>query len=87
MSDLKSILLAAPQGSHSPVDNKLKEMIKRWDAPPTAIQILEVLDHAINGALASSTVVMVLQIVYRATLESEGKTHEEVITHAKWRNE
>ncbi len=84
MSDnLKTALLSAPE---SQLDAKMKPLIEKWGEPPTAIQLLEVLDHCIHGALASSLVVKLLQLLYDDTLKAEGTTHEEVVKLATWRD-
>lgn len=84
---LKELLLSAPDDRHSPVDPSLKKLIALWDDPPTALQVLHVLDMAIFGALASDLVVTVLQTVYRTRLEAEGITHEQLVPLATWRIE
>lgn len=84
MSDLKTALLTAPD---SQLDARMKPLLEKWSDPPTAIQVLEVLDHCIHGALGSSLVVKLLQILYDDALKAEGKTHEEVVPLATWRND
>lgn len=79
---LKELLLSAPE---SQLDAKLHPIIQTWPDQPTALQILEVLDHCIHGALASGVVVTLLQIFYKKTCEAEGVTHEELVPKATWR--
>lgn len=79
----KEVFLTAPDHQ---LDARMKALVEKWDEPPTAIQILEVLDHCIHGALASGLVVKLLQIFYYDTLKAEGKTHEDMVKLATWRN-
>ena len=83
-TNIKAIFLSAPDHQ---LDAKMQPLVEKWDDPPTAIQILEVLDHCIHGALASSLIVKLLQTFYYDTLKAEGKTHEEVVKLATWRND
>lgn len=77
-------LLAAPD---SQMDAAMKPLIEKWGDPPTPLQILEVLDHCINGGLASGFVVKVLQILYDTACKEANVTHEEVVKDAVWRKE
>lgn len=81
---MKDILLAAPD---SQLDAAMKPLIEKWSDPPTPIQILEVLDHCINGSLASGFVVHTLQIVYDMSCKEANTTHEEVVKQATWRQD
>lgn len=83
MSELKTILLSAPD---SQLDASMFPLISKWDEPePTSIQVLEVLDHCINGSLASGFIVTFLQTLYDIALKREGKTHQDNVPLAKWR--
>ena len=82
MEELKEILLSSPD---SQLDAQMKPLIRLWDDPPSAIQILEVLDYCIHGSLASGLVVSVLQIQYDAACKREGVTHDLVAERATWR--
>jgi hypothetical protein len=84
MSELSGILLTAPDHW---LDHKMRPLIQKWEDPPKAIQILEVLDHCIHGALAAGAVVALLQVCYREALDREGTTHEAVLPLATWRPE
>ena len=72
--------------SDDQLDKSMKTKMEEWPDNPSSIQILEVLDKCIFGSLASGFVVSVLQWIYDATLKLEGKTHEENIPLATWRN-
>lgn len=74
-------------GSDSMLDASMHPLIRKWDEEPTAIQILEVLDHCIHGALASGFVVKALQVAYDLACIRESTTHEEVVKLATWREE
>lgn len=78
----KFILLGAPNAQ---LDASMKPLIEKWGNPPTPIQILEVLDHCIHGALATGIVVTVLQMMYKDACIQANTTHEEVIKNASWR--
>lgn len=76
-------LLAAPE---SQLDPSMKPLIEKWADDPTPIQVLEVLDHCVHGALASGFVIQVLEILLRDALKREGITYEMVVEKATWRN-
>ena len=75
------------QMSDSSIDGAMKPLIEKWSDPPTPKQVLEVLDHCINGSLASGFVVSALQALYEITCKREGVSHEEVLKDAPWRQE
>lgn len=82
MKALVDLLLAASDGQ---IDASMKPLVEQWSDPPTALQVLEVLDHCIHGALASGFVVATLQVVYDVRCREEGVTHENVAEKATWR--
>ncbi len=65
--------------------DSMKPLLAKWANPPTALQVLEVLDHCIFGALATTLVITVLQTEYDNRLHAEGTTHEEILKFATWR--
>jgi hypothetical protein len=67
------------------IDASMIPLLERWDEPPSAIQVLEVLDRCIHESLASGLVVAVLQAAYDQALAREGTTHEAVVKGATWR--
>jgi len=79
---MKEILLEAPD---SQLDASMKPLVQKWSSPPKAIEILEVLDHVINGGLASGLITTVLQNMYTEALVREKVGHDEVVKLAKWR--
>lgn len=80
----KKILLTAPD---TQLDASMKPLIEKWLEPPTPIQILEVLDHCVHGALASGMVITMLQMMYKETCAQANTTHEEIVKSATWRDE
>lgn len=84
MNEIASYLMKAPD---SQLDAAMKPKIAAWSDPPTALQILEVLDACIHGSLASGFVVRLLQMMYDDARKTEGKTHEEIAKDATWRVE
>jgi hypothetical protein len=84
MSVLKDHLLKAPE-EH--LAKSVKPLIEKWDHQETALQVLEVLDLCIHGALASTFVIQILQSLYDAALNNECTSHDETIEFALWRTE
>ena len=81
---LKALLLSMPD---SQLDSALHPLIEKWSEPePTSIEILEVLDFAINGGAASTSVVIALQAFYEGALKAESRTHAANLPLATWRN-
>jgi hypothetical protein len=80
---LVDLLLEAPDDQ---LDSGLKPYIEGWSNPPKALEILEVLDKAIYGGLASAFVISVLQSLYDGAVRDEGTTHEAVVKLATWRD-
>jgi hypothetical protein len=83
MKEIVEHLLKAPDRQ---LDAQMKPLIEKWSDPPTALQVLEVLDYCIHGSLASGFVVSVLQILYDMRCKAEGVTHEQLEPQATWRN-
>jgi hypothetical protein len=83
MKEIIEHLLKAPE---SQLDIQMKPLIEKWNDPPTALQVLEVLDFCIHGSLASGFVVTVLQTLYDMRCKAEGVTHEQLEPKATWRN-
>jgi len=81
-SKLVQMLLLAPDGQ---LDAKMKPLIEKWDDPPTALQVLEVLDHCVHGAIASGMVIGLFKAMLDGCLSREGKTLEDVTALATWR--
>ena len=72
--------------SDNQLDESMKVLIRKWSTPPTSLELLEVIDKIIFASLASSFVLSFLQIMYDSTLKNEGKSHNDIVTHASWRN-
>lgn len=73
--------------SDSQLDASMFEKIRSWSDPPTALQILEVLDACIFSGLASGFVVKLLQVYLESTMAHEGTTLDKLVEHATWRNQ
>jgi len=82
MKPLVDMLLEAPD---SQLDSKMLPFIRKWSDPPKAVEVLEVLDYCVNGALASGVVMQVLNILYERTCSAENTTHDAVAKLATWR--
>jgi hypothetical protein len=77
------LLLEAPD---SQLDASMKPLIAAWGDTPKAIQVLEVVDHCIFGALASEFIMKALTMIYEDRLKEEGITHESLVPLATWRH-
>lgn len=82
--NLKALLLEAPD---TQLDKNMQPLVMQWNNPPSAIQILEVLDHCVHGALASGIVITLLQQQLKTQLVAENISREELNKQAHWRNE
>ncbi len=67
------------------LDRSMHPYIEKWSAPPTALQVLEVLDRCVHGALASSFVIGSLRAMLGIALKGEGKTLEQLEPEVTWR--
>jgi hypothetical protein len=84
MPTLRELLLTAPD---SQLDASMVELVKSWSDPPTAIQVLEVVDLCVFGSLASGVLVTLLQYELEDAFKREGTTLKEVLKLAVWRPE
>ncbi len=71
--------------SDAQLDGSMRPYLEKFDNPPKAIQLLEVLDLCVHGSLASSFVIITLDILLKDSIEREGTTYEEVVKQASWR--
>lgn len=85
--ELAEILLAAPEHENGLFDVSMKPRVRAWSDPPKAVEILEVLDLCINGALASGVVIGLLRLGYQQACATEGVTHAQLLPLATWRGE
>ena len=81
--ELISLLISAPD---TQLDSNVKPLIKKWDTPPKALQILEVLDACVHGGLASTLVVKLLEKFMHEAIQLEGTTYEALVAQATWRS-
>ncbi len=78
----KALLLDAPD---SQLDKSLKPLIQKWSEPPSALSILEVLDKAVHGGLASKFAMEVCEILLKDALMRENITLDNLVKQASWR--
>lgn len=82
---LKEQMLSAPSEQ---MDDAIKNIIReKWDDEPTAIQILEVVDHCVYWGASSDFVVRVLNLYLESALKTENKTFDQLIEDATWRKD
>lgn len=79
---IRDLLIKMSDGQ---IDASMHPLLEKWNEPPTALQVLEVLDKCIHGSLASGFVVTVLRAAYGQALAREETTHEIVVQGATWR--
>ena len=84
MKDLVDALKSAPDLQ---LDSRMQPYIAKWGDPPKAIQVLEVLDYCVHGALASGIVMRILEMILDDAIKAEGTTYEAVVAQATWRTE
>jgi len=82
-SAVKRVLLEVPG---SMLDAAMLPYVQKWSEPPQALEVLEVLDHCIHGALASGLVVQLLQQEYGDALKREYLSHGQLVPLATWRD-
>lgn len=76
------LLKTAPD---SQLDNGLKPLLAAWANPPTALQVLELLDQCVYCGGASGTVMTLLEAMFDDRIKAEGVTYDSVAEHAVWR--
>lgn len=79
---IKTTMLQAPA---TQMDESIRAIIREWDDPPTALQVLKALDFCVHGGAASSFVVTALQIVLRSACARENTTLTALVAQASWR--
>jgi len=83
LTDLVAFLKAAP---HSEIDKFAVAKMETWSELPTSLEVLEVYDMCIYGALASPIAMTAISYLYSYLLKSENKVHDDNVPHAPWRN-
>jgi len=73
--------------SDDQMDPRLHPYLRKWPNPVKAIEVLEVLDMAIHGSLASGFVISTFKALYDMALKREGTTNDRVVKLATWRKE
>ena len=84
-NSLKQHLLTAPESQLDPAMRKYIEA--EWQAEPSALQILEVLDKCIHFGLASGLVIMLLESMLNAAVQRERTDMAALEARATWRAE
>lgn len=82
--NIKDLLLQAPD---SQLDNSMKELIKKWSEPVSALEVLEVLDKSAYFSLASDFTMQVLHLSLNEALGREQTSLQELTSKATWRGE
>lgn len=81
---LKERMLSAPD---SQISDGIKRIIReKWDDEPSAIQILEAVDHCVFWGASSDFVVRALNMYLEMAIKREGTTFKKIIEDATWRN-
>lgn len=65
---IKELMLIAPSAD---MTDGIREKIKKWKEEPSAIEILEVLDHTLYYNSAAEMVIYVLQMMFELKSEEE----------------
>lgn len=71
----------------SVLDASMQPLISSWSNPPKAIEVLEVLDKCVHSALACTTAIMALEVLFNEALEREGVSEAQIFSQAPWRNQ
>lgn len=81
---LKTMLLEAPDDQ---LDHNLFYLVEKWEGEdPTALQLLELLDHCVYGAGASEFVMGLLNTFLKIAMEREGVSYDRLTSQAVWRD-
>lgn len=79
----KSLMLEAPFGH---MDQPLRELIEtKWDDDPSALQLLEALDHIAFCASATPFVQGAIKVLMEIKLEQDKVSYADLIKQAGWR--
>ena len=84
MQKLIDLLRDAPD---SELDPTIVELIKGWDSPPKALDVLRVLDEAVFTGGASQLSMLALEEVLRQSMVAEGCTYKELTNKAMLRED
>ena len=77
-TSIKAILLSA---TDSQIDPAVLDIIRKWDDPETAANVLEAIDCAAYCGFAMG----VLDILLKSAIDKEKTTYEAVVANASWR--
>ena len=79
---MKTILLQAPDNQ---IAAAVLDIIRKWDDPETAAQVLEALDCAVYCGGASEFAMKVLNTLLYSAIDKEKTTYDDVVKSANWR--
>lgn len=85
-TDVASVVAFLKAAPHGEIDTIAVDKIKTWCDDVSSLQVLEVLDMCIYGALASPIALTAIDHLYDYLLEIENKTHDDNLPYAHWRN-
>lgn len=81
---LKDIMMSAPDSHIS--EFLVSHIRDTWDNDPTPLQLLHTMDLAVRGSEVSGMVLNSMDTVLKQKLLTEGKSYEELVSQATWRN-
>lgn len=84
MAGMGELLL---QGPDEHIADFVKDTIREWTDPPTALQILKSLDAGVHGGGVSNFTLGVLDTLLVLAIKQENTTYDDVVKQATWRNE
>ncbi len=67
------------------LDPRVKSLVEVWHQPPSALQVLESLDHCEFGGYGCDSVVLALELLFESRCEAEQLSKEQVYEKASWR--
>ena len=79
---IKTLLLEAPEHQ---IDPAVLDIIRKWDEPETAANVLEALDCAAYCGGASGFAMGVLDTLLQSAIKKENTSYDEVVKLATWR--
>lgn len=82
METMKELFARAPEVE---IDPSLQPIIQRWDDEPSAVQVLELLDHGTHSGGLSDFVISALRIMLTQAMNSEGLAWNDLVAKVTWR--
>lgn len=84
MEDIIEILKTLP---NSQLDPQMVELIKKWDNPPQASQVLEVLDKCVFHSFTNGFYIKILDIILEDAFQRENTTFDAVAAKSEFRKQ